>query len=267
NGAHGQYQLDIYGEMMDSIYLYNKHGSPISFDLWRDLRRIINWVCDHWNEKDAGIWEVRGPHQHFVYSKVMCWVALDRALRLAQKRSFPADYDRWFNTRDQIYLDVMDKGWNPQRKAFVQHYGSNDLDAGNLIMPLVFFMSPSDPRMLSTLDETMKPPHEGGLASASLVYRYRHGAAQDGLAGIEGTFNMCSFWLVEALTRAGMHDPPRLDQARLTFEKMQGFASNLGLYAEETGASGEALGNFPQAFTHLALISAAFNLDRVLGSR
>ncbi len=267
NGAHSQYQLDIYGEMMDSVYLYNKYGSPISFDLWRDLRRIINWVCDHWNDKDAGIWEVRGPRQHFVYSKVMCWVAVDRAVRLAQKRSFPADYDRWFNTRDQIYLDIIDKGWNPQRKAFVQHYGSNDLDAGNLIMPLVFFMSPSDPRMLSTLDETMKPPHEGGLASASLVYRYRHGAAQDGLAGVEGTFNMCSFWLVEALTRAGLHDPPRLDQARLTFEKMQGFASNLGLYAEETGSSGEALGNFPQAFTHLALISAAFNLDRVLGSR
>ncbi len=265
NGAYNQLQLDIYGELMDSVYLYNKYGSPISYDLWRELRRMLNWVCDHWQETDEGVWEVRGGRQHFVYSKLMCWVALDRGLRLADKRSFPADRERWVKIRDQIYEEIMARGWSDKRKAFVQHYGSESLDAANLIMPLVFFMSPTDPRMLSTLDESLKSPGRGGLASASLVYRYNVEETKDGLAGEEGTFNICTFWLVEALTRAGAHDRTRLDQARLIFEKMLGYANHLGLYAEETGPSGEALGNFPQAFTHLALISAAFNLDRALG--
>jgi GH15 family glucan-1,4-alpha-glucosidase len=197
----------------------------------------------------------------------MCWVAIDRGIRLADKRSFPADRDRWLKVRDQIYEDIMAKGWSPKRQAFVQHYGSESLDAANLIMPLVFFLSPTDPRMLKTLDATNVPPEKGGLVSNSLVYRYNVEETADGLKGEEGTFNICTFWLVEALTRAGRSDRTRLEEARLMFEQMLGYANHLGLYAEETGPSGEALGNFPQAFTHLALISAAFNLDKALGTR
>jgi GH15 family glucan-1,4-alpha-glucosidase len=267
NEASNQLQLDIYGELMDSVYLYNKYGSPISYDLWTNLRQLINWVCDNWQRKDEGVWEVRGGQQHFIYSKLMCWVAVDRGLRLADKRSFPADRDRWLKVRDQIYEDIMAKGWSPKRQAFVQHYGSESLDAANLMMPLVFFLSPTDPRMLKTLDATNAAPEKGGLVSNSLVYRYNVDETADGLAGEEGTFNICTFWLVEALTRAGRSDRTRLEEARLMFEQMLGYANHLGLYAEETGPSGEALGNFPQAFTHLALISAAFNLDRALGTR
>jgi GH15 family glucan-1,4-alpha-glucosidase len=267
NDAYNQLQLDIYGELMDSVYLYNKYGSPISYDLWTELRRLLNWVCDNWQRTDEGIWEVRGGQQHFVYSKLMCWVAIDRGLRLADKRSFPADRDRWSKVRDQIYEEILSQGWSKERGAFVQHYRSQSLDASNLMMPLVFFMSPSDPRMLKTLDATNRSPAKGGLVSNSLVYRYNVEETRDGLRGEEGTFNICTFWLVEALTRAGRTDPARLEEARLMFEKMLGYANHLGLYAEETGHSGEALGNFPQAFTHLALISAAYNLDRALGSR
>ena len=267
NGAYNQLQLDIYGELMDSVYLFNKYGSPISYDLWTNLRQLINWVCDNWQRKDEGVWEVRGGQQHFVYSKLMCWVAIDRGIRLADKRSFPADRDRWLKVRDQIYEDIMAKGWSPKRQAFVQHYGSESVDAANLIMPLVFFLSPTDPRMLKTLDAINVPPEKGGLVSNSLVYRYNVEETADGLKGEEGTFNICTFWLVEALTRAGRSDRTRLEEARLMFEQMLGYANHLGLYAEETGPSGEALGNFPQAFTHLALISAAFNLDKALGTR
>jgi GH15 family glucan-1,4-alpha-glucosidase len=267
NGAYNQLQLDIYGELMDSVYLYNKYGSPISYHLWTHLRRLINYVSENWHKKDEGIWEVRGGQQNFVYSKLMCWVALDRGLRLADKRSFPADRDKWLKVRDQIYEEIMAQGWNSKRRAFVQHYGSDSLDASNLMMPLVFFLSPTDPRMLSTLDATIQPPDRGGLVSSSLVYRYNVEETADGLRGEEGTFNICTFWLVEALTRAGRVDRARLEEARLMFEQMLGYANHLGLYAEETGPSGEALGNFPQAFTHLALISAAFNLDRALSRK
>ena len=264
NGAYNQLQLDIYGELMDSVYLYNKYGTPISYDLWTHLRQLINWVCDNWQREDEGIWEVRGGRKHFVYSKLMCWVALDRGLRLADKRSFPADREKWLKIRDQIYEEILTKGWNPKRQAFVQSYGSESLDASNLVMPLVFFISPTDPRMLQTLDAINQSREQGGLVSNSLVYRYDAEQTADGLVGEEGTFNICTFWLVEALTRAGRTDRSRLDQARLMFEQMLGYANHLGLYAEETGHSGEALGNCPQAFTHLALISAAFNLDRAL---
>jgi GH15 family glucan-1,4-alpha-glucosidase len=267
NGAYNQLQLDIYGELMDSVYLYNKYGSPISYDLWVGLRRLVNWVCDNWNRKDEGVWEVRGGQQHFLYSKVMCWVAVDRALRLADKRSFPADRDRWLKVRDQIYEEILNKGWSKEKQAFVQHYGGDTLDAANLIMPLVFFMAPTDPRMIATLEATNQSPQKGGLVSSSLVYRYNVERGLDGLAGEEGTFNICTFWLVEALTRAGRKDRARLEEARLIFEKMLTYANHVGLFAEETGPSGEALGNFPQAFTHLALISAAFNLDRALSGR
>jgi GH15 family glucan-1,4-alpha-glucosidase len=265
NNAYKQLQLDIYGELMDSVYLYNKYGSPISYDLWTYLRRLVNWVCDNWQRKDDGIWEVRAGQQHFVYSKLMCWVAVDRGLRLADKRSFPADRERWLTIRDQIYEEIMAKGWHPKYQAFVQHYGSEALDAATLLMPLVFFLSPTDPRMLKTLDAINTSPSRGGLVSNSLVYRYNVQQTPDGLEGQEGTFNMCTFWLVEAMTRAGRANRARLEEARLIFEQMLGYANHLGLYAEETGPSGEALGNFPQAFTHLSLISAAFNLDRTLG--
>jgi GH15 family glucan-1,4-alpha-glucosidase len=268
NGAVQQLQLDIYGEAMDSVYLYNKHGSPISDGLWQHLRRITNWVCDHWQETDEGIWEVRGGRRHFVYSKLMCWVAVDRALRLASKRSFPADWQRWTAERDHIYADIMKNGWSQERNAFVQSYGSNSLDAAVLMMPLVFFISPTDPRMLCTFDAINRPPSQGGLVSNSLVYRYDVARLPDGIPGDEGTFNISTFWLVEALARAaGRTDPRRVRNARLIFEQMLGYANHLGLYSEETGPTGDHLGNFPQAFTHLGLISAAYNLDKVLGQR
>jgi GH15 family glucan-1,4-alpha-glucosidase len=197
----------------------------------------------------------------------MCWVAVDRGLRLADKRSLPADRERWLKVRDHIYEDIMAQGWSPKRQAFVQHYDNEVLDAANLMMPLVFFLSPTDPRMLKTLAAIDRAPKQGGLVSNSLVYRYNVEETADGLRGNEGTFNMCTFWLVEALTRAGRADRAYLNEARLVFEQMLGYANHLGLYAEEIGPSGEALGNFPQAFTHLALISAAFNLDRALGAR
>jgi GH15 family glucan-1,4-alpha-glucosidase len=267
NAAHRQLQLDIYGELMDAVYLHNKYVEPVSYDSWTLLRRLVDWLCNNWKREDEGIWEVRGGRQHFVFSKVMSWVALDRSLRLADKRSFPADRARWLAVRDEIYEEVMAKGWDARRHAFVQAYGSEALDASNLLMPLVFFMAPNDPRMLSTLDAIRRPVAAGGLAADGLVYRYDPVAAPDGLPGREGSFNMCSFWMVEALTRAGRTDPARLDDARLLFEQMLGYSNHLGLYGEQTGGSGEALGNFPQAFTHLALISAAFNLDRALGAR
>ena len=258
NGAANQLQLDIYGTIMDAVYLYNKHGSPISYDLWVNLCRLLDYVCANWEQPDEGIWEVRGGRRHFVYSKVMCWVALDRGIRLADSRGYPGNRARWMAERDRIYTDVMEKGWNPKVGAFVQSYGSEALDASNLIMPMVFFVSPTDPRMLSTIDRTLEQ-----LALGSLVYRYEIGkAASDGLEGEEGTFSLCTFWLVEALTKAG-----RLTEARLIFEKMLSYTNHLRLYAEEVSHTGEQLGNFPQAFTHFGLITAASNLDLALNSR
>lgn len=267
NAASKQLQIDIYGELFDSIYLYNKYACPVSFDVWQYARRTLDWLVDNWQREDEGIWEVRGGRRHFVFSRLMSWVAFDRGTRLAQKRSFPADRVRWLHERDRIYEEIMTRGWNPERKTFVQSYGSQALDASNLLMPLVFFLAPNDPRALQMIDATMRPRTSGGLLSDGLLYRYDPEEAPDSLKGREGTFNMCSFWLVEALTRAGKTDPARLDEAQLLYERMLGFANHLGLYAEETGPSGQALGNFPQAFTHLALISATYNLDRTLGSR
>ncbi len=267
NDAFGQLQLDIYGELMDSVYLFNKYGTAISYDLWVSLRRLVNWVCENWTREDEGIWEMRGGRRHGLYSKLMCWVAVDRGLRLADKRSFPADRDRWLRIRDEIYEEIMSRGWSDKHQAFMQAYDSDTLDAANLVMPLVFFVSPTDPRMLKTLDAISRAPEDGGLVANNLVYRYNLLDSPDGLEGEEGTFNICTFWLVEALTRAGRADRSRLDQARLMFERMLGYANHVGLFAEQTSMTGEALGNFPQAFTHFALISAAFNLDRALGTR
>jgi GH15 family glucan-1,4-alpha-glucosidase len=255
NGAVEQLQLDIYGELIDSIYLYNKYGSPISHDDWSEVARIVEWVCAHWEEADEGIWEVRGGRQRFTYSRVMSWVAVERAIRMARQRGLPGDIVSWLAVRDRIYRAIMEDGWNEERRAFVQHDDTDVLDASVLLMPLVKFIAPTDPRWLSTLDAI-----SAELVSDSLVYRYNAEASPDGLEGKEGTFSMCSWWYVEALTRAG-----RLEEARLIFEKMLTYANHVGLYAEEIGPSGEQLGNFPQAFTHLALISAAYNLDRALG--
>ena len=256
NAAYTQLQLDIYGELMDSIYLHNKYASPISHDLWQYCRRIADWVSQNWDQPDEGIWETRGGRHNVVYSRLMCWVALDRTIRMSLFYSLPGDRLLWGDVRDRIYDQIMDKGWNPQRQAFRQHYDTDALDAANLLMPLVKFISPTDPRMLSTIDATLE-----SLTTDSLVYRYDPKEAPDGLAGNEGTFCLCTFWLVECLTRAG-----RLHEARLLFEKMLGYANHLGLYAEEIGNHGGALGNFPQAFTHLSLISAGYNLNRALNN-
>ena len=256
-----------HGELLDTYYLYNKYVSPISYNFWRQIRERLDWICENWKLPDEGVWEMRNRKESFVFSNVMNWVALDRGIRLSDKRSFPANRERWLLERDAIYEEVMNKGWSSNRNAFTQFSGSNDLDASMLILPLVFFMAPNDPRMLSTIDAILESPRNGGLVSGGLVYRYTPQGAIDGLSGQEGTFNMCSFWLVEALTRAGRVDPDRLRQAQLLFERMLGFANHQGLYAEQTGPQGEALGNFPQAFTHLALISAVFNLDKVLDGR
>ena len=255
NGAFNQLQLDIHGELMDSVYLYDKWGEPISHDLWANLVRLIDWVTRNWARPDEGIWEVRGGMQEFLYSRVMCWVAIDRGIRLAHKRSFPAPLDHWLKVRDQIYGDVFANFWNADLKAFVQHKGSRTVDASCLLMPLVKFISPSDPRWLSTLEAVDRL-----LVEDSLVHRYRIGkAAPDGLPGTEGTFSMCTFWLAECLARGG-----DVRRGRFIFEKMLGYANHVGLYAEELGAEGQHLGNFPQAFTHLGLISAAYALDREL---
>ena len=256
NGAYNQLQLDIYGELMDAVYLYDKYGEPISYDLWQNLARLVDWVCHNWRRKDEGIWEVRGGQQEFLYSRLMCWVALDRGIRLALKRSYPAPLDKWHKVRDKIYHEIFANFWNSEEKYFVQHKGSKTLDAANLLMPLVRFISPTDSRWLSTLDAI-----ERELVDDSLVFRYKTKAGDsDGLAGGEGTFCMCSFWNVECVSRSG--DLPR---ARFLLEKMFGYANHLGLYAEELGPCGEHLGNFPQAFTHLALISAVYDLNRRLG--
>jgi len=255
NGAHTQLQLDIYGELMDSIYLYNKFGAPISSSLWDNCVRLIDWVSANWERADEGIWEVRGGRQEFLFSRLMCWVAVDRGIRLADRRSFPYPFERWRRTRDAIYRDIFTNFWDAERQTFVQHKGTTSTDAAYLLMPLVKFISPQDPKWWSTLGAI-----EHDLVDDSLVFRYRTDqASDDGLRGMEGTFNMVSFWYAEALARAG--DVPK---ARFIFEKMLGYANHVGLFAEELGPHGEHLGNFPQAFTHLGLISAAYAIDRKL---
>ncbi|WP_217240811.1 glycoside hydrolase family 15 protein [Streptomyces sp. AC555_RSS877] len=255
NGAAEQLQLDIYGALIDSIYLYDKWAQPISSDQWDDVSALVDWVCENWDQPDEGIWETRGGRKNFLYSRLMCWVAIERAIRMANRRGLPADLNRWRECRDTIYRRIMKRGWSETRQAFVQTEDGDVLDAAVLMMPLTKFIAPTDPKWLSTLDALT---HD--LVSDSLVYRYDPLESPDGLHGDEGTFSICSFWYVEAMVHAG-----RIDEARLAFEKMLTYANHLGLYAEEISHTGEQQGNFPQAFTHLALISAAFNLDRALG--
>ncbi|KAI9472872.1 Six-hairpin glycosidase-like protein [Zychaea mexicana] len=269
NGAYDHLQLDIYGELLDGVYLYNKYGQPVSYDMWRSIRKLVNYVCDHYNQPDMSIWEVRGQKQNFTYSRVMCWVAIDRGLRLSEKRMFPCrERDRWLNVRDEIYEEIMEKCWNPQLQVFTQGIESPEaLDSSVLIMPLVFFVAPNDPRMLSTIRKILLPPEKGGLVANNLVFRYNYLTTDDGVGGLEGAFSMCTFWLVEALTRAGMYDRKLLNRAVVMFEEMVSYGNHLGLFSEEIARSGEMLGNTPQAFSHLSFISAAFNLDRVLSKK
>jgi GH15 family glucan-1,4-alpha-glucosidase len=255
NAAYEQLQLDIYGEMMDSVYLANKYGDPISYAGWQNVQRILDWLGKNWRRPDEGIWEVRGGAREFLHSRLMCWVAFDRALRLAQKRSLSGPLEEWQRTRDEIRNDIFANFWSERLQAFVQSKGTEDLDASTLLMPMVRFISPVDPMWLSTLRVI-----EERLIEDTLVRRYQVEKTHvDGLPGEEGSFTACSFWYVECLARAG-----QLEKAQLLFEKLIGYANHLGLYSEELGSNGRHLGNFPQAFTHLALISAATYLDREL---
>jgi GH15 family glucan-1,4-alpha-glucosidase len=258
NAAYQQLQLDIYGEMMDSIYLANKYGDPMTYAGWQEVRRMLEWLGKNWQRPDEGIWEVRGGAREFLHSRLMCWVAFDRALRLAQKRSLSAPFDDWLRTRDAIREDIFANFWDENLQSFVQSKGTKNLDASVLLMPLMRFISPVDPMWRSTMKAI-----ESRLVEDTLVHRYEAESTHvDGLPGGEGSFTACSFWYIECLARAG-----ELEKAQLLFEKLLGYANHLGLYSEQIGPSGQHLGNFPQAFTHLALISAATYLDRVLSGK
>ncbi|KAG0178323.1 hypothetical protein DFQ29_003643 [Apophysomyces sp. BC1021] len=263
NGAYDHLQLDIYGELMDAVYLYNKYGAPVSYDMWVNARKLVNYVCENYYQPDMSIWEVRGRKQHFTYSLVMCWVAIDRGLRLSEKRMFPCpDRGRWLRTRDEIYEIIQTKCYNKNLQIFTQSVEAPDaVDASCLIMPLVFFSSPTDPRLLSTIQRILLPPEKGGLVVNDLVFRYNFLTTDDGVGGLEGAFSMCTFWLVEALARAGKYEKKFLMRAVIMFERMLSYSNHLGLFSEEVARSGELLGNFPQAFTHISFIS-----DRVLTS-
>ncbi len=255
NGAYNQFQLDIYGELIDTIYIYNKKAEPISYAFWQNLVKIIDFVAENWKKKDRGIWEVRDVKQEFIISKVMCWVALDRGILIAENRSFPAPLQHWKKIRDAIFNDVFYNYWNEDKQAFVQYRGASTLDASVLLIPLVRMLSPKEPRWISTLKAI-----EEELITDSLVYRYRlDEGASDGFSDEESTFSMCSFWYIECLAKSG-----DIDKAVLCFEKMLGYANHLGLFSEEISVKGELLGNFPQAFTHLGLISAARQLKALI---
>lgn len=256
NAAADQFQLDIYGELMDSIYQANKHVNKVSYDAWQNVVRTTNFLCNNWQKPDAGIWEFRGTRREFLHSRVMCWVAVDRAIKLAQEESLPAPFREWIQVRGDIYEDIFTNFWNEKLGAFVQHKGGNFVDASALLMPMVQIISPQDPKWLSTLKVI-----DEQLAIDSLVYRYRGDLLDvpDIDASVEGSFNACSFWYIECLARSGY-----VERAQLLFDKMIGYANHLGLFAEEIADDGRQLGNFPQAFTHLALISAAFALERPL---
>ncbi|KAL7932630.1 glycoside hydrolase family 15 protein [Trichoderma chlorosporum] len=265
NGAAFHLQFDVYGELMDSIYLYNKYGKPVSWDIWCAVRRMLDYVLTIIGKTDMSIWEVRGDKQRFTISQIFLWVAFDRGLRLADKRCLPCpNRAKWLEARDSLYEEIMEKGYNKEMKAFVQSYENNTvLDSSILLAPLVFFIAPSDPRFTNTLNRIMLPPEEGGLTSTGLVYRYDTDASDDGVGGRDGAFSICTFWLVEAMTRASIHEPKYLPRALNLFQNMLQFSNHLSMFSEEIARSGEQLGNTPQAFSHLSLISAAFNLDRV----
>lgn len=252
NGAYDQFQLDIYGEIMDSAHIFRKFGGAVDADYWEYLRRVVNFVIDHWREPDEGIWETRGGRQHFVFSKVMCWVAMDRAIKAATDLKLPGDVEAWRKVRDEICNDVMSKGYSQERQAFVQSYGSDNLDAANLMLPLVGFIPATDPMMRSTIKATQKELTN----KQGFVYRYTK--FDDGLDGSEGSFIICTFWLADNLIHLG-----QIDEARVLLNSLLACANDLGLLSEEyDSATGNMLGNFPQAFSHLALINTAVQLQQ-----
>jgi GH15 family glucan-1,4-alpha-glucosidase len=257
NSAAKQKQLDIFGEVLDCIHLYRRqgcferYGEKLEGPLWAMMRMLVEHVCAHWQECDDGIWEVRGGQRHFVYSKVMCWVALDRGIKAAQQLNLEADLQRWCLIRDQIRADILSRGYNTALGAFTQAYDGTALDASNLLLPLVGFIAPNDPRMRSTVDRII----EHLTDEQGFVYRY---LSDDGLPGSEGTFAICTFWLVDNLAMQG-----RVDEARSLFERLLTYAGRLGLFSEEIDTHNNvALGNYPQAYTHIALINSAINLQR-----
>ncbi|WP_369244020.1 glycoside hydrolase family 15 protein [Streptomyces sp. R41] len=255
NAAADQLQLDIYGEALYAMSEgMEEIGQQAGYHGWKGLAGLMDWLADNWDRPDEGIWETRGGRKDFTYSRVMCWAAFDNCLKIAEEFRRPANTQRWTQARDTILEQVMERGWSQKEQALVQHYGGDVLDASLLLAPRVGFLAPKSPGWLSTLDAI-----DHRLVSDSLVYRYDPAASPDGLRGSEGTFSLCTFLYVDALARAG-----RLPQARYTFEKMHTYANHVGLFAEEIGPSGEQLGNFPQAFTHLSLIMAATTLDDAL---
>ncbi|KIY71208.1 glycoside hydrolase family 15 protein [Cylindrobasidium torrendii FP15055 ss-10] len=267
NGAADHLQLDIYGELMDCIYLGQKFGKPLGYDDWVLVRELVDFAVANSKEPDLSIWEVRNKKRHFTYSKIMLWVAIDRGLRIAEKRSLPCPKrNEWIAARDELYEEIMHKAWNPQLKQFGQSYEETDvLDSAVLIMPLVFFMQGSDPRFVSTLRQILKTPERGGLTTNNLVFRYDVNKASDGVGGEEGTFCLCTLWCVEALTRVGNYDRSMLPRAVAMFEDFLQYLNHVGLCTEEVSEAGEGLGNAVQGFTHVTLISAAYNLSRTLG--
>ena len=253
NGAWNQRQIDVYGELLDAAAQLSEHIDTIDEDTRRFLIACAETAAASWTEKDRGIWEVRGDPQHFVYSKVMCWVALDRAIALADLLHASDRINSWKQQRDEIWETVVRDGWSEEAGAFTQYVGSTALDASNLMMAIVGFLPATDPKMLATIDAIEKRLTD----SRGLVYRYRTDDGVDGLAGQEGTFLLCTFWLAQALAMAD-----QLDRARAVFERAAGFVNDLGLMAEEVDPrTGELLGNFPQAFSHIGLVNAAWAIS------
>ena len=258
NGAWGQTQLDVYGELLNSLYLYREQLGELHPEIQRFVADLANTAGRRWREPDAGMWEMRGEPRQHVSSKVLCWVALDRAVLLAPQLGEHADVESWGTQRDQIREAVLTRGWSEARQAYAQSFGSDELDAAQLLMPILGFLPATDERMRSTIEAIAADLTQDGLV---LRYRNEEGLNADGLSGEEGTFVICSFWLVSALAKAG-----ELDRAEALFDKVVSFANDLGLLAEEIDtASGELLGNFPQAFSHVGLITAAWEIDKARG--
>jgi GH15 family glucan-1,4-alpha-glucosidase len=256
NAAAGQLQLDVYGEVMDCMYQARRDGLPDDVDTWAFARSLMDHLESRWQEPDEGIWEVRGPRRHFTHSKVMAWVAADRAVKTAERFHGPGPVDRWRQLRDDIHHEVLEKAWDSDRQAFTQFYGSRGLDAALLMMPLVGFLPPDDERVKGTLAAI-----ESELCQGGFVRRYGDAEEVDGLPPGEGAFLPCTFWLADSYAVAGRHD-----EAQATFERLLSLRNDVGLLSEEYDVtSGRLLGNFPQAFTHVSLVNTAQNLVRGQG--
>ena len=259
NAAYSQLQLDIYGELLDSAYILHRVGRPITRDLWPFLRATADHVVDIWQKPDCGIWEIRGEPQHFVSSKAHCWMALQRAGRIARDRGFDGNQAAWSDAADAIMREISTKGVDPATNSFRQAYGSDQVDAALLQLQLRKVIRPGDPRMVATIAriESELDASRGGDVPPGLIRRYRTTKLDDGLPPGEGVFLMCSFWLVDCYAEMG-----QVDKARELFERLLGYANDVGLYAEEFDPYEKRhLGNFPQAFTHVALINAASALE------